>query len=408
MVCLEEQVEELGGPSDPIVGHPLGDDHSFELVDFPGDYCTSALLPSWPSTDCSAENAEACVQACGLCVPAFSDADICLRGCRAETNTRSSCRDGYACDLLFEVCDSGCTSHDQCRVHREDTNQNGELDPWDPMQMTGDRLVYDVDSAEFCNFDTNRCEHPGAVGAEAGIECAEDQQCEANGLCIDEPFFGFPSGYCSKIRCDIDPCAGEGVCASLGLGVPLCAARCQVGSGATPGDPSTYLGNTQGCRDEYTCFWGGIDDDPLGACVPGNFNEQSTNNIGEDCTNDGQCYSPFGQGACGDADLVCSFRGEPPGECKVGFGCTVFDCNAPGIPADVCGDDAECVRNSAGLSLCLSKCSSAENCLPGAACGDVDLDPTTLDTVCLPICLFDDECRAGEFCNELGECTSRF
>ena len=173
-----------------------------------------------------------------------------------------------------------------------------------------------------------------------------------------------------------------------------------------PGDPSTYLGNTQGCRDAYTCFWGGFPDDPTGACVPGTFNDVTENNIGDACTEASECYSPFGQGACGDADLACSLIGEEPGACQVGFGCTVFDCAAPGMPGDVCGADGECVVTTAGLSLCVAKCSAAESCLSGAACGDLDGDPLTLDSVCLPFCIDSNECRAGEICNNLGECAA--
>jgi hypothetical protein len=403
--CLPQSDFIVGGPNDPIRDYPPGETETFTGSEFPGDYCTAALPPSFPDTQCGASNAQFCAQECGICTVAFTDADVCLRGCRAEADTNSTCRDGYECDLLFDVCDSGCTSDDDCRVFREDTNGNGVADPWDPVGMTGDQLVYDTESTYVCDSATYRCEHPGTPGIEAGAACDSNQDCEANGVCLDEEFFGFPAGYCSKIRCDIDSCAGGGVCASLGLGVPLCAESCQVGDGATPGDPSTYLGNTQGCRDAYTCFWGGFPDDPTGACVPGVFNDVTENNIGDACTEASECYSPFGQGACGDADLVCSLIGEEPGVCQVGFGCTVFDCAAPGMPDDVCGADGECVVTSAGLSLCVAKCSAAENCLPGAACGDLDGDPLSLDdTVCLPFCIDASECRAGEICNNLGEC----
>jgi hypothetical protein len=402
LVCLTERTFELGGPNDPIREYPPGENESFEITEFPGNYCTAALTVS--PTECTLEDALACDDICGVCTPAFLDADICLRQCQAEADTNSTCRVGYECDLLFDACDFGCSSDDDCRVFREDTNENGEPDPYDPTTMTGDQLVYDSESTYVCNPITNRCEHPGAPGVEAGDACTGNQQCEPNGICIDEEFFGFPSGYCSKIRCDIDPCTGDGICASLGLGVPLCAESCQVGSGATPGNPSTYLGNTQGCRDAYTCFWSGLPDDPSGACVPGVFNDVTDNNIGADCADASQCYSPFGQGACGDADLVCSLIGDEPGACQVGFGCTVFDCAAPGIPVDVCGDDGACVVMQGGLSLCVARCSSAENCLPGAACADLDGVPETLDTVCLPLCAGDTECRAGEICNNIGEC----
>jgi hypothetical protein len=77
------------------------------------------------------------------------------------------------------------------------------------------------------------------------------------------------------------------------------------------------------------------------------------------------------------------------------------------MPEDVCGDDAECiVDTTSGLSLCLQRCGAAEDCLAGAACGDLDGDPATLDAVCLPFCVADTECRANETCNPQGECTS--
>jgi hypothetical protein len=84
----------------------------------------------------------------------------------------------------------------------------------------------------------------------------------------------------------------------------------------------------------------------------------------------------------------------------------MLDCAVSGMPDDVCGDDAECIIDSTtGLSLCLDRCSLAETCLPGAACAQLDDDPLTLDAVCLPFCLEDSECRAGETCNSAGECT---
>ncbi|MDH3202738.1 MAG: hypothetical protein OEM15_17760 [Myxococcales bacterium] len=402
LVCLGEDFFTIGGPNDPILNYPPGENESFDIPVLPGDYCTLGLTAS--PAECTVEDDAACAEVCGACTPFFIDADICLRQCRAETDTNSTCRDGYVCDLLFEVCDTGCVSDDDCRVFREDSNDNGMFDPWDPETMMGDRLVYDTNSTFVCNTATYRCEHPGTPGAEAGIACDDDQQCEANGTCLDEALFGFPGGYCSKIRCDLDgnDCAGAGVCAGLGFGVPLCAESCQVGSGATPGDPNTYLNNTQGCREGYTCFWGGVPNDTTGVCVPGVYNDVITNNVGADCMTNDTCYSPFGQGVCADAELACSFLGAPAGEaCPAGFGCSVLDCGVPGIPNDVCGDNATCVGLPSGLSLCLQDCESAEDCLAGSACIDLDEDPLS---ICFPLCLDDDlECRSGEVC-DTGAC----
>ena len=388
-VCLGEQTFALG----PVRNHPDGDETIIDIVDFPGDYCTEALLPpSFPAEVCSAQNAAACADVCSLCVPRYTDADICLRGCRAEADTNSTCREGYQCDILFEVCDTGCSSDDECRIFF-----NAE-DEWE----------YDTESTLFCNPSTNRCENPGTVGVEAGPACTDDQSCEPRGFCLDEASTGWPGGTCSKARCDIDPCAGDGICADLGLGVPLCVEGCEVGSGATPGMPSTYLNNTQGCRADYTCFSLGIPNDTQGVCIPGEFNDVTENNIGVMCSDSSECYSPFGQGVCGDPDFTCSLVGGAPGECQTGFGCTVLDCGVEGMPDDVCGEDADCIIDtSSGLSFCAAKCAAAEDCAFGGACGDLDGDPLTLDdSVCLPFCLEDAECRAGEACSPTtGECT---
>jgi hypothetical protein len=386
-VCLGEQTLTLG----PVRNHPDGDETNVEVTDFPGDYCTEVLPGSFPDTQCSQQNVNACAALCSECVPRYSDADICLRACRAEADTNSTCREGYQCDLLFEVCDTGCSSDDDCRIFFNESEE------WE----------YDTESTFFCNPATNRCENSGTPGAEAGVACTDDQQCEPRGLCLDEEAFGYPNGACSKVRCDIDPCAGDGICADLGLGVPLCAQGCEVGSGAIEGMPSTYLNNTQGCNPGYTCFSVGIPEDTQGVCVPGEFNEVSENNIGATCGDSSDCYSPFGQGVCGDPDFTCALTGGAQGECQTGFGCTVLDCAVFGMPEDVCGSDAECVvDNSTGLSFCAAKCASAEECAFSGACGDLDGDPLTLDSVCLPFCLEDIECRAGETCNvSTGECT---
>ena len=172
--------------------------------------------------------------------------------------------------------------------------------------------------------------------------------------------------------------------------MPICTDECAVGEGAVEGNTATYLDNTQGCRDGYTCLWAGLDQDPTGGCAPGLFNEVTDNNIGDACADNDECYSPFGNGSC-DPD----------------FGCTVTDCAAAGMPGDVCGDNAVCVdfiSVGVDLQVCLEECSSAEDCLEGSACVDGDGDPLTLDSFCFFVCLDDEECRSGEVCDGTGSC----
>jgi hypothetical protein len=317
-----------------------------------------------------------------------------LKACLANGTDNSACLDGYECSAAFLTCTPGCLTDNDCLVFGEDTNDDGVFDPDD-----GDRFVYDTNSTAFCNTETYRCEHPGAPGAEAGIPCANDEQCEANGLCLDEEFLFYPGGYCTKIGCDLEgiDCVGDGVCQARGFpfDIPLCAEGCKVGEGVVEDDPSTLLGNIQGCRKDYTCFWDGINDDTVainGACVPGIYNAVDVPNIGTECTENDECYSPLGQGGC-DPD----------------FGCTVFECGAPGLPANICGDAATCIDFiDFGIDLfaCLKTCASAVDCLPpsegpdmmpGDACrADLGENP-----VCFPFCLKSDECRDGEVCENM-------
>ena len=153
-------------------------------------------------------------------------------------------------------------------------------------------------------------------------------------------------------------------------------------------DPIT---NTQGCREGYACFWDRLGTEPSGYCDVGTFNPEVTeNNIGDPCTSDDECYSPFGYGRC-DAD----------------FGCTVLDCAAPNVPDDICGDEAICVdfiELGIDVLACLRACTDASQCNPGDACVDLDGNPETVDAVCFFLCNSSEECREGEVCDVNNQC----
>ena len=393
LACIREQRAPVGGSRDPILDLPDGGAESYELVDFPGNYCAPALATSG---SCSTADRAACAAQCGVCVPVFSDANVCLKQCTPNASDNDICRNNYQCDVLRGACDTGCATDDECRVSREDTDMNGRIERFNVDAGTGDRLVYHPNSQATCDPDTFRCVHPGTPGAVAGDPCVFNEECEANGRCLDELRFDFPGGYCSKYRCDFEGngCAGPGtVCNSRGVGFPSCLAGCTLGTGVTQGDPSTYLNNTQGCRTGYSCVWDGRSAaQPMnGGCLPGEYNAVTTPNIGAACTEASTCYSPFGQGVC--------LRSSYPG----GY-CSVLDCGTVGMPADVCGDGNLCVALGSGTRVCLRGCAVPSDCRLGYACGDADGDALTMGKVCFSDCLSTDECRAGETCLN-GACT---
>jgi hypothetical protein len=327
--------------------------------------------------------------------------------CSPSLTDNAECRETYDCGLTSSACVPGCATDDECRVVRKDTNGNGFIDPYDAMaNPMGDALVYDDSANSTCNTATYRCEHDGTMGAEAGDTCEFDFECEQNGDCIqdfDDPATaenegGWPGGYCTKFGCDIagNDCAGAGKCQERGLGIAICVQACEVAA-TTDGDP---FSDPRDCAPGYSCFWDGTSGAGMGngGCVPGNYNDVRTANVGEACADETECYSPFGSGQCRDFGA--------------GDHCTLFDCGAPGMPMDVCGTGATCAQISGSdTSLCVKDCTTAADCLPGNGCWDTSVAGinTGGTTVCFPGCLEDSHCGTGERCvgasmTATGEC----
>jgi len=351
--CLTEFAAEIGGADDPIANYPPGEAVPIAAPLFVDNYCTPPPTATGDGCD-----PNACNTLCGIC-----SQGVCLNACEPDLDSNSICREGYACDVIEFVCTPGCTSDDECRVARID-----------------DGLVYNTSSEAVCNPATARCEHPGTPDAQAGDPCEFNDDCERNGTCI--PTTG---GYCSKLGCGLagNECAGDGVCAG-----GTCVAPCVVG----PTDGVDPTEDTQGCREDYTCYWGRTPGDASGFCDLAFFSEVTEPNVGADCENDDECYSPFGYGAC-DPD----------------FGCTILECGAPGLPADICGEGAVCIDFidlGVDAFACLVQCTTAEDCREGDACADLDGDPMTLDQVCFPACVDSAECRAGEVCDVNNSCVA--
>jgi len=345
------------------------------VTGFPDGYC-SQLAPIGMG-GCDPEVEGSCGE-CGECVFAGSSGGLeytlCASRCTPSL-TDNACRDGYECTLGGRVCLPGCASDADC----------------------GDPAV-DPAGTWTCNLDTHRCEHVPPDGAEAGIACTRDTECELRGRCLDEATTEWPEGYCIKLGCDVagNECAGGGYCDERAFGLAVCLAPCEVGAAATVGDP---FAASRDCRAAYACFWDGVSGpgEANGGCIPGTFNDVRVANVGATCDaaagDAAGCWSPFGLGQCRDWDGA----GGPGG----GY-CTVFDCAAPGIDdTTVCGDGGVCASVSGSVTtLCLEACATAEDCTAGYGCWDTGMAGITTggEPVCFTGCLEDAHCRAGETC----------
>ncbi len=405
---------------DTIDNLPEGADTS--VVYFAGGYCTPDDLSGASMRFCDPSDPEdtTCGD-CGVCVD-FGVDTMCLRKCEPTNVDNSDCRDGYQCSLNAEGCLFGCSSDVDCNITRQETNgvpglQAPEDCEANPAMCGGDamnydHLVYDTSEAATCNTDTYRCEFEGPPDAEAGIPCTKDTDCESNGFCITVD--GWSGGYCSKFRCDIDgrSCANGGECQDRGLGISLCVGGCTVGTGmgVDAADPDTWRVAEGGCREGYTCFWDGESGagvDGNGGCVPGEFNDVTTPNVGGPCDTDADCWSPFGRGFCIGATTDA---GEPTGFAE-GY-CTVRDCQAPGLPAGICGDGGTCVggfdRDDPTFALCLDECTTPEDCRDGYGC----LEVAAGTKACFAGCSADTDCKATQRCDiptgaMVGSCVDR-
>jgi len=298
---------------------------------------------------------------------------MCLRECTGSLTENTCAQPIQECILGSNVCLDGCRSDAECSN-----------------QWLGDHFGDDAEGMWTCNITTRHCAHPGVATASAGDPCIKSSDCERNGRCISETGEdGWPGGYCTKDGCLVsgNDCAGDGVCQRRRIGVEGCFAPCDFGQEPVV-DRLSIMGHGAGCRAGYTCAWNGVDPAGTpgnGACVPGNYNTVTTSNTGAPCTDDADCYSPYGAGLCENTGFW------PPS----GY-CTILDCGAPGMPADVCGPNTQCVLLFDNVTACLLSCTTAEDCSPGHACSR--LTGGAASKVCFPVCADDLDCRTGETC----------
>lgn len=415
--CVPESEGSIGSPSDRVYELLPDGGVSTEptTTSWPGDfmiggYCSNAALTSMASREgypgaCNPNGPpgeDGCGADCGRCIRVGLDAAgdmiaLCHRSCTPSLTT-STCRAGYECNAAEQVCRQGCQSDAECRIARADTDHDGTL-------SFDDHLVYDTTSSAVCNPTTFRCDSAGTPDAVAGDRCERDFQCEANGRCFSEPALGWPGGYCSKAGCDAPgfECAGEAaVC--MDIGYSACLRGCHHGGEATAENPYALGADLHGdtCDPGYTCNWDLRSEAGVtlnGGCMPGNYNSIEDSNIGASCTSDATCWSPFGHGRC-------IFRSGS----AAGY-CSVLNCQAPGMPDNICGAGAFCSQFDTTLAtVCIDICETAADCIAGFACLDWDSDGPGDIRGCNPECEVDADCRVGESCSPFpgaafGHCT---
>jgi len=380
----------------PVMGAPGGGIDRFVFL---GGSCTPKRATVFDGTTASCDlRASLGSQGCGedgVCTIVGRAGQAPVAGCRKACDpeaAESGCREGYTCGLTDGFCTEGCQSDVECRVGPVDSDGDGEFD------MNGVDTVSNVT----CDPNTARCVH-GAGEQASGESCVRDDDCPENGVCIIEGASvagqSFPEGHCTRPGCEapVNACDNGTACESLRpwLGEPstepLCFESCKVGMEAADLRTGTG-GHGEGCRDGYRCHYNGGSGADSGVCVGGNYNAVTTNNVGQTCETNADCYSPFGLGYC----LV--YQVTQAGEVLPGI-CTVFDCAVPGLPLDVCGQNNVCVSqdNDTDETMCEHNCKDASECGKGFACTDLDEDPKTSKT-CVPPCLTDADCKTGEKC----------
>jgi len=395
-VCLLETTYTIGGVEDPIAGHPDGPDAAIVARMWPGGYCSLTPVMSIDAPGACDPDEESSCGGCAGCLvvgeQSGRDLVVCLRRCWGSMTEQTCPSMEEQCLLGTNLCIGGCQSDDECAVHRPDSNGNGVIDPYDPIRNSGgDHLVYDEMGMWSCNGTTRRCEHPGVATASAGDLCVRSSECERNGRCISDAASEgeWPGGYCTKDGCTVpgNGCANDGVCQERRIGIDWCLAPCDFAQ-EPMADRLGAGGHGQGCRPGYTCYWNGID--PVGTpdsggCAAGNYNAVTTPNTGAPCTDNEDCYSPYGAGLCGNSEFWLAS----------GY-CTMFDCGADGMPPDVCGPNTQCVAFYEDVTGCVSNCTTAADCNPGYGCVQYTMDAPS--KVCFPLCLADEDCRTGETC----------
>ncbi len=326
----------------------------------------------WPDGYCLAGGPEG-GGGCDLALPASCpegshclfggvDADgarhfYCFKDCAITDRNpwdRSSCgcRAGYECDVLAKYCVPGCTAaslEEDCCAYWADPNGNFIFDGSSEYETVPGCVLT-------CNEEAFRCSNPGSAGASWGDPCTFNQDCPAEGTCLQEkdadsdpdtPQHRFIGGYCTRRGCDLGGRECDSDCRSVTEADTtgwLCVKSCSLSEG---GDP---LATSPTCGDDYSCWPDYADPDAVqnGYCwSPPRYSAvRDAMTIGAACDDVTDCYSPYGQGLCLSED-----------DGWIGGACAFEACDFGGMEG-LCPVATHVCEPLDGRSYCIDRCTN--------------------------------------------------
>jgi hypothetical protein len=349
-----------GPPPDGATGAPVGAACT-AATDCAGDYCF-ADGDGWPD---------------GYCSQTLCDLDA------AETACLPYGGDGLCLDVgeagsPFGMCFDQCTvAAPDCRPDYECLDIGAGLGVCLPVPVCGNGVVERGEECEPPSTATCTATCQGTGTAPVGAACTASTDCAGDTCFADTD--GWPDGYCSQTRCDVDapetsclPYGGDGLCLDVGeAGSPfgMCFDQCALAS--------------PDCRADYECLdiGGGV-----GVCLPVPVCGNGTVERGEEC-------EPPGTATC---TATCQGVGTAP----IGAACTA----ATECGGDTCFTDADgwpggyCSQEGCDLGA------AATSCLPYGGdgyCLDVG-DTGSPYGMCFDRCAAPADCRNGYACEDLG------
>jgi len=285
---------------------------------FPGGQC---VIYGSGTSVCDPDDPASC-PAGSTCVYLGSSMGIDFHGCYDTCIPHDSsdrpydfncgCRERYACGIVSEICMSGCSNNRECCERWWDLNGDYTRQAGEIVVKPGCTNTCDDSPPGFCEASYQCINNGDAANVWSG-PCEGDAWCPPDGRCLDEFHYTddggvpyFPGGLCIKDACNLvgrGCSAHDGGCTNLGSSSDpfwACAGKCHFGRNLLDADYEcrTTRDEEHACMPVEPETWHSPPADGSdGICWPGNF-PGGAHPLGDSCTADAQCESPYGLGFC--------------------------------------------------------------------------------------------------------------